>query len=102
MVSRPWKADETVDKVTRELIMGNTSIAQRIHRSTLFTQWYHKLVQGCARIEVRTGGLGAAKHRYNSWARPMAQFILTFPAIVAVAQDISVTRVGNQEAKDAH
>ena len=102
MISRPWQADEKVNEVTQELIMGNTSIVQRIYHSKLFTEWYKRYVQQSPRIEVRTGDLGAAKHRYESWAKPMAQFILTFPAIIAVAQDISVTRVGNQEAKDAY
>ena len=52
-------------------------------------------------LEVSTTQLGAAKHRFESWQRPMVQFILTLPAIVQVAQEIAIMRHGKEEARDA-
>ena len=52
-------------------------------------------------LEVSTTQLGAAKHRFESWQRPMVQFILTLPAFVQVAQKIAIMRHGKEEARDA-
>ena len=52
-------------------------------------------------LEVSTTDLGAAKHRFESWQRPMVQFILTLPAFVQVAQKIAIMRHGKEEARDA-
>ncbi len=48
-----------------------------------------------------TKSLGAAKHRFETWARPLAQFVMTLNAIVKTAQDISVLRPGTDEGTDA-
>eukprot|EP00974_Lingulodinium_polyedra_P000190 17482-Lingulodinium_polyedra.AAC.1 len=61
--------------------MGRNSIVQRVRHSSLLTQWYNTDAQeagGC----VKTTQLGVAKHRFDSWQKPMAQLVLTLPAVV--------------------
>ena len=46
-------------------------------------------------------GLGAAKHRYESWAKPFAMVVMTLPALIRTAEEISLVRAGKPEGKDA-
>jgi hypothetical protein len=46
-------------------------------------------------------GLGAAKHRFESWAKPFAMAVMTLPALIRTAEEISITRAGKAEGKDA-
>ncbi len=100
LISRPWAADENVKALTDEVVMGRHSLIQRIHHSTMFTAWYKRNTRDANGVLVATSKLGAAKHRFESRARPLAQFILTLPAIIKTAEEIVVLRVG-EEAHDA-
>ena len=100
LLSRPWGADEVIKSLTDEVVMARTSIVQRVRLSPLFTQWYKQAVQeeaGC----IKATQLGAAKHRFESWQKPLAQLVLTLPAVIRVALQMAVVRRGKDEGKDA-
>ncbi len=102
VITHPWKADAAVDELTDRWIMGSRSIAQRIHHSFLFSAWYKERVKQLARGPwAATTSLRAARHRFETWSRPLAQFIMILPAVIRTAQDISVVRQGREEAAGA-
>ena len=84
-MTRPWQANEKISAIYREVISGPNAIVQRIRHSSLFGEWYKMAVKKLC-DEAST----AANHRFESWQRPMAQFIHTLPAIVEVAQQIAL------------
>ena len=45
--------------------------------------------------------MGAAKHRYESWAKPLGRFTIFLLAIITTADWMMVTRRGKSEGKDA-
>ena len=96
LMTRPWHAKEKISAIYREVISGPNAIVQRIRHSSLFGEWYKMAVNKLC-DEAST----AANHRFESWQRPMAQFIHTLPAIVEVAQQIAFMRHGTDEARDA-
>lgn len=102
ILSRPWKSDPFMKSLAHTFIMDRHSICQRIQHSpefrALFADNVAKYVDGPFR---HTTGLGAAKHRYESWAKPYGMMIMTLPALVRTAEDISLKRAGKQEARDA-
>lgn len=102
LLSRPWHADEHLDMIAKTLVMGRHSICQRIQNSpefrTIYGNHIKHVVQGPFR---KTVGLGAAKHRFESWSKPFGMVVMTLKALIRTAEDISITRQGNEEAQDA-
>eukprot|EP00974_Lingulodinium_polyedra_P074053 7173547-Lingulodinium_polyedra.AAC.1 len=49
---------------------------------------------------IRSTQLGAATRQFESWQKPLAQFVLSFSAVVAVVEEIFVFRGGKDEARD--
>ncbi len=102
VVSRPWRADPFLSDLVDTFIMSRRSIVQRIHRSTVFTAWYvSNLAVHSPEAFAKTGGLGAAKHRFETWQKPISQFVMTLGAVVRTAERILIERAGEDEARDA-
>ncbi len=102
ILSRPWKADSNLQSLASTFVMDRNSICQRIQHSKefhrLFTDNVQTHVEGPFR---RTAGLGAAKHRFESWTKPFGMMIMTLPALVRTVEQISMKRPGTQEGRDA-
>ena len=97
-LSRLWKADETINEVIDGVVKNRHSITQRIHNSLVFTSWFQQEV-------LRDGGaiknLRAAKHRFESYAKPLSRIVLNFPALIRTSERIACERHGQAEGHDA-
>ena len=98
-LSRLWKADDEIVSTLSTFVRTRQSITQRIHRSQVFTAWFGEEV-------ARDGGtcrnLRAAKHRFESYATPLARICQHLPAVVRTAERIVIERgPGSDEGKDA-
>ena len=102
LLSRPWHADPDLDRIATTLVMGKHSICQRIQHSpdfkSIYSRYIEKEVEGPFR---RTTGLGAAKHRFESWSKPFGMVVMTLTALIRTAEEISIKRQGNDEGHDA-
>ena len=102
LLSRPWKADPFLNEIAETVVMNSSSICQRIQHSHDLRAMYAANVQQYVPGAFKNSkGLGAAKHRYESWAKPFAMVVMTLPALIRTAEEISFIRVGKQEGKDA-
>ena len=97
-LSRLWKADESINDVIDGVVRNRHSITQRIHNSLVFTSWFQQEV-------LRDGGtiknLRAAKHRFESYAKPLSRIVLNFPALIRTSERIACERHGQAEGQDA-
>ena len=102
LLSRPWKADPFLNEIAETVVMNRSSICQRVQHSHDLREMYAKNVQSYVDGPFKNSkGLGAAKHRYESWAKPFAMVVMTLPALIRTAEEISLVRAGKQEGKDA-
>jgi hypothetical protein len=102
ILSRPWKADPFLYSLAQTFIMDRRSICQRIQHSTDFRALFARNVKNHVYGPFRnTLGLGAAKHRFESWTKPFGMLIMTLPALVRTAEEISIRRAGQEEGRDA-
>jgi hypothetical protein len=82
--------------------MDSNSICQRIQHSHDLRDMYAENVQSYVDGPFKNSkGLGAAKHRYESWAKPFAMVVMTLPAMIRTAEEISLVRAGKPEGNDA-
>ena len=102
LLSRPWKADPFLNEIAETVVMNSSSICQRIQHSHDLRDIYAENVQNYVTGAFKNSkGLGAAKHRFESWAKPFAMAVMTLPALIRTAEEISITRAGKAEGKDA-
>ena len=80
----------------RDTILDNRSIVQKIWHSHMFTTWFEQHATALDGRRVRN--LRAAKHRFESYSKPLGRLILWLPAVLATAHDIAVKRAGANEA----
>ena len=82
----------------RNTILSSQSIVQKIWNSHVFSAWFErhcKEMDGNCRIR----NLRAAKHRFESYNKPLGRVILWMPALLATAHDIAVKREGAPEGR---
>ena len=102
MLQRPWQADKDLNELAERLVMSKHSICQRIQNSPDFQCLFQKKINEVVTNPFRkTKGLGAAKHRFESWSKPFGMVVMTLKALILTAEEISIVRVGKEEAKDA-
>ena len=80
--------------------MSKNSIIQRIWNSQVFTQWLDEQIQQVGGPGANARNLSAAKHRFESHAKPLCRMLLHFEAVLDTAQKIAQRRSG-AEASDA-
>ena len=81
-------------------ILNSDSIVQKIWNSHIFTAWFER---HCNEMEGhgKVKNLRAAKHRFESFSKPLGRVILWLPALLATANDIAVKREGAPEGQEA-
>jgi len=81
-------------------ILNSDSIVQKIWNSHIFTAWFER---HCNEMEGhgKVKNLRAAKHRFESFSKPLGRVILWLPALLATANDIAVKREGAPEGQVA-
>jgi len=84
-------------------IHRRTSITCMVQNSDVFKVWFAEYQQDINNRALTNVAkhLGLAKHRFDSSARPMAYFFLTFEALVMTAARIMVERPGKAEEANA-
>ena len=83
-----------------DTVLREDSIVQKIWYSHVFTAWFERHAAK-ASDGRRVRNLRAAKHRFESFSKPLGRLILWLPAVLATAHDIAVKRAGENAAKIA-
>ena len=101
LLTRGLKAVHEFDTLVSMYVHDRHSIVQRIHNSDTFKAEYKHNVHALDGPFNKSSNLSAAKHRFESYAKPLQQFVMTLPAILATAQKMSLERKEEPEGKDA-
>ncbi len=103
LMSRPWKVDPFLQEIVEFYIRGKRSMVQILGHSNELNQILVSNMQaqesGIRSADIRN--LRSAKHRMESFQKPLGRFILFFHAFVATAIDIAARRAGQSEGKAA-
>jgi len=84
------------------LVRDSSSMTQRIENSHLFKAWF-KSSQPHAKVKIdaTVHNLRAAKHRFESYIKPLARLVLFIEAVTATAIRIVAERGNEPAAQDA-
>lgn len=85
----------------KSTILANDSIVQKIWNSHVFTSWFERHCDDMKAAHGKVKNLRAAKHRFESFTKPLGRAILWLPALLATAHDIAVQREGAPEGQVA-
>ena len=89
-------------EVMETFVRGNSAIVQRIEHSPIFKMWFKSCQPHAAtRVNASVANLRAAKHRFESFIKPLARFVLYVEAITATALRIVAERGNEVAAQDA-
>jgi len=84
------------------MIMGRTSVVQIISNSKEFRSWFERNVQAMSsHIAGKVKNLRAAKHRFETFSKPLARLVLFLPAFLKTAQEIASKRDDKPEGRAA-
>ena len=95
ITSRTWKCDPYLGRLADEVIMGKTSICQLVQHSDVLRARYAKHVRNLQHNPTwaaRADSFWGAKHRFDTWQKPFSKLVLTFPAVLATAQEMHEER----------
>ena len=98
ILERLRNADPVLQETMRNTIISSQSIIQKKWNSHVFSAWFErrcKEMDGNCRIR----NLRAAKHRFESYSKPLGRVILWLPTLLATAHDIAVKREGAPEGR---
>jgi len=91
-----------LDELTNSMIMGRTSVVQIISNSKEFRSWFERNVQAMSsHIAGKVKNLRAAKHRFETFSKPLARLVLFLPAFLKTAQEIASKRDDKPEGRAA-
>lgn len=83
-------------------VRDNSSIVMRIEHSFAFKRWFKQSqAHAATKIDATVANLRAAKHRFESWIKPLGRLVLYIEAIVDVAVRIAIERGRDDCADDA-
>ncbi len=102
IISRPFHADPFLNRLHSTFIASKRSICQRIEHSHIFKSIFAEKVKDQPVNTPPVRNLSAAKHRYESYAKPTGRFVHQQLALIATASTISVMRPGKTEGNDAN
>ena len=89
--SRPTQADPYYKELFNNQVRGPNSIIQKIHRSPLMKEWYTGYCKTSAhKYFENSSGLGAAKHRHDSYSDPSIQWVMTLAAVQSTAERATI------------
>lgn len=86
----------------KNTILASDSIVQKIWNSHVFTAWFERHCKEMEAAHGKVRNLRAAKHRFESFSKPLGRVILWLPALLATARDIAIQREGAPEGQVAH
>ena len=102
IVSRPWAADEYVKDVSLMFAQGHGSMARLIQHShdlrRVFQGYITNESAASAVVETACSNMRAAKHRFESFAKPLGRSCLHLHAVIKTA--IYATTKSHQDSAD--
>ena len=102
ILSKPWHADPALRDLTQSVVMGSKSVVQLISNSQEFSSWFARNVSHMGEsVAGKVRNLRAAKHRFETFSKPLARLILFLPAFLVTAQEIAGKRDDKPEGKAA-
>ena len=102
ILQRPQKADEYINATLDTFVLNKHSMVQRIaHSDELRRQFEMKVKEVDAECDSHIKNLRAAKHRFESIAKPTGRYVLWHDCFLDVAQWMLVARAGRSEGEDA-
>jgi hypothetical protein len=90
-LSRPWAHDAFIKRVLDENVHGKHSICQKLEHSTLMQAWFRDF-QDMLSTGPKCSNLRAAKHRFETFSKPLGRMVLHLKAIFATAQKVVSVR----------
>ena len=104
VLQRLYCADEFLQALMTDHVLGSHSMVQIISNSHEFSLWLEDEISR----QEQTAGFGAkcknlrsAKHRFESHSTPLGRMLLYSPAFLATCQKIAENRKGNKEGRCA-
>lgn len=104
VLQRPYCADDFLEALMNDHILGSHSMTQIISNSHEFSLWLEEEISR----QEQTAGFGAncknlrsAKHRFESHSTPLGRMLLYCPAFLATCQKIAEIRKDNKEGRCA-
>ena len=94
ILKRPWKADKFLDRIMHNMVGSRGSPAQIIQNSPDVRSIFRLiLAEGTVNsVKPRERNLRAAKHRFESYQRPLGRTVRLFPQIVRLMAQLYHTR----------
>ena len=90
LLKRPWHVIDDIKQVVQTTITDSESPCQKIFHSPNFSLWFSQATSSHAGPNVSS--LSAAKHRFASFAKPMARMIVHLRAFLEVCHRILVSQ----------
>ena len=93
ILSRPWQAIGELQQLVNRWVKGKRSICQLIHHSKNFKAWFHEFI--CVDVhtlQALSANVRAAKHRFESFARPLARCCRQLLSVLRTAIKIAKFR----------
>lgn len=84
-----------MSSVVQRFVSDKRSVAQVIENSDCFACWLQNHIstmEGAGKFGTRICNLRAAKHRFESFSKPMARICLYLPAVLQTMHDIAARR----------
>ena len=100
VLSRPWQAIPALMEVVNRWVRGRSSPCQLVMHSPTFRAWFHSFI-ACDRNRLRglRANVNAAKHRFDSYARPLGRCCRNFLSILKTAVKIARVRKDDSAGK---
>jgi hypothetical protein len=99
ILARPFEADAFFKEILADSVQGRGSVVQRIWNSDVFGHWLRLKVQESGETANNAASLRAAKHRFESMAKPLGRMLLHISPFLDVVQDI-ITKRSDDAAAD--
>lgn len=102
ILERAWAADSVLKDVLYKFVRGPNALVMRVEHSPLFKSWFKKSQpHAYVKLDSTVASLRAAKHRFESYIKPLARLTLYIEAMIATAMRIIAERGNLEEANDA-
>ena len=84
-------------------LLSSSSIVQKIENSHIFKDEFQKKASEMEdALQTQVRNLRAAKHRFESYSKPLGRLVLWCDAVIATAETISIKRKGQAEGTAAN
>ena len=103
VLGRLFKADPVLDNILGLFVHWRDSMGQLIHHSADLQSLYAECTAAShdGAVETKFRNLRSAKHRVETYFRPLGRCILDLTALIAFAMKLTILRKGEREGKAA-